>query len=169
MINSVIIWQQDWSKIKGFVIKSPISGQVLPLHMHPEPLYSQNILPFSVCCKLDDGMIYAPFNCTLTTNRDTERRLIFTHKSGLKLIIDLPILIRNEHGKGIHWLNRPSSKLEAGTAVLQLDLPYLQLTQTDMYCVITLIVSSGLDTLYSRKAMVTASVDPLFVLQFDEK
>ncbi|GHG70770.1 hypothetical protein GCM10010919_21540 [Alishewanella longhuensis] len=165
MSYSEIIWQQDWSKLQGFVIKSPFSGQLAPLNMHPMPLYYQDILPSTLSCKLQQGTIYAPFNAEFSTARDLDRRLVFKHQSGLSLTLDLPVALRNLHGKGMHWLSRSCKKITAGTPVLQLDLPYLQLVLDDIYCLATIVGSVYVDKIYSRKAQVNANEDPLFVLQ----
>lgn len=166
MPYSEIIWQQDWTKIQGFVIKSPFSGQILPVEMHPEPRFSQNILPKSLCGKLEQGIFYAPFNSHFTTQLDTERRLCFMHRSGLTLTLELPVALRKLNGKGMHWLIQPNQDVKAGTAILQLDLPFLQLAVQELFCVVTLSLPVELDKIYSRRAKVSANQDPIFVLQF---
>lgn len=168
MSQPAIIWQQDWSKLQGFIIKSPFSGQILPASMHPEPLYQQDILPATLCCKLLQGTLYAPFNAEFSTARDLDRRLRFTHQSGLTLCLDLPVALRKLHGKGMHWLCRSGQKIAAGSAVLQLDLPYLQLALNEIYCLATLNSPARLNKIYSRQAKVNANQDPLFVLQLND-
>lgn len=165
MSYSEIIWQQDWTKLQGFIVKSPFSGQLMPASVHPQPLYYQDILPSTVMCKLRQGTIYAPFNAAFSTAREVDRRLVFQHQTGLKLTLDLPVALRNLHGKGMHWLNRSGIGVTAGTPVLQLDLPYLQLQLDDIYCLATITGSARLDKIYSRKAQVSANEDALFVLQ----
>lgn len=164
MSYSAIIWQQDWKSMQGLVIKSPFTGLVMPSSKHPEPLYQQDILPNSLCAKLEHGLIIAPFNTKLTTSRDLGRRLRFMHTSGLELIIDLPITLRKLQGKGLHWLSEPGQKIAAGSPVLQLDLPFLQLNLGEIFCVASLRVPTKLNTLYSKQAHVQANQDPLFVL-----
>ncbi|MCB5227510.1 PTS glucose transporter subunit IIA [Alishewanella sp. 16-MA] len=166
MQQSVIIWQQDWTTLEGFIIKSPFSGQVLPISMHPELLYQQDIFPATLCCKLQQGTLYAPFSGHFTTARAGERRLIFTHTSGLTLTVDLPFAISIDHGKGLHWLCRAPREVKAGTPILQIDLAYWQLVLDELYCVASLSLPSKLDKLLSRQAQVLANQDPLFVLQF---
>lgn len=165
MSYSKIIWQQDWTKLQGFVVKSPCSGLLMPLNEHPLPLYNQDILPSTLSCKLQHGTLYAPFNAQFSTTRDVNRRLIFTHQSGFTLTLDLPVTLRELNGKGMHWLCHSGKKVTAGTPVLQLDLPYLQLLLDDIYCLATLSGSARLDKIYSRKAHVTANEDAIFVLQ----
>ena len=166
MQQSVINWQQDFNTLEGFTIKSPFSGQVLPISMHPELLYQQDIFPATLCCKLQQGTIYAPFNGRFTTARAGERRLIFTHVSGLTLTLDLPVALSTDHGKGLHWLCRAPQDIKMGMPILQLDLAYWQLVLNDLYCVASLSLPSKLDKLLSRQAQVVANQDPLFVLQF---
>ncbi|CAM5190539.1 PTS glucose transporter subunit IIA [Alishewanella longhuensis] len=165
MSYSEIIWQQDWTKLQGFIVKSPCTGQLMPISEHPQPLYYQAILPNTLSCKLQHGTIYTPFNAEFSTARDVDRRLIFKHQSGLSLTLDLPVALRTLQGKGMHWLSRSGQQLTAGTPVLQLDLPYLQLLLDDIYCLATIAGSARLDKIYSRKAQVNANEDALFVLQ----
>lgn len=165
MSYSDIIWQQDWTKLQGFIVKSPFSGQIMPLNEHPLPLYAQDILKNTLACRLQQGTLYAPFNAQLSTSRDVNRRLVFKHQSGLTLTLDLPVSLRNLNGKGMHWLSHSGMQVAAGKPVLQLDLPYLQIQLDDIYCLATITGSARLDKIYSRRAQVNANTDAIFVLQ----
>ncbi|GGW68140.1 PTS glucose transporter subunit IIA [Alishewanella tabrizica] len=169
MLQTAIIWQQDWKNMQGLVIKSPFTGLVMPANKHPEPLYQQDILPNSLCAKLEHGLIIAPFNTMLSTSRDLGRRLSLMHSSGLILIIDLPVSIRKLQGKGLHWLSKSGQKIAAGSPLLQLDLPFLQLNIGEIFCVASLRVPTKFNTLYSKQAHVQANQDPLFVLPIHQE
>lgn len=172
MIQRAINWQQDWSTLHGFVIKSPFTGQVLPAALHPEAIYKQDILATSVCCRLQQGTIVSPFNAELLTARAGQRRIQLTHPSGLVLLMDLPYVLAQFYGIGVHWLARPGQNITAGGPLLQLDLPYLQRALPDIYCLATLTTvdhsATRLPKIYCRQARVTAMQDPLFVLQHAE-
>lgn len=168
MAYSEIIWQQDWTKLQGFMIKSPFSGQLMPISSHPYLLYRQDILPNTLSCKLEQGTFYAPFNAEFATSRDVDRRLTFKHLSGLTLTLDLPIELRDLHGKGMHWLCRANQHVTAGTPVLQLDLPFLQIQLPEVHCLATISAPKPLGKIYSRKARVNANEDALFVLQLQQ-
>jgi phosphotransferase system IIA component len=159
-MHSVINWQQDWRKISGVPVKSPVT-------QHPEPLYQQDLLPAAVCVRLEHGLILTPFTCQLHTTLAAERRLHFQHQSGMKLCLELSPKLAKLNGRGLHWLAAKTQTLSAGTPVLQLDLAFLQLELDleELYCLLYLDSPVRIDKLYCRQSQLVAGQDPLFIMQ----
>lgn len=166
-MHSVINWQQDWRKISGVPVKSPVTGQLFPVTQHPEPLYQQDLLPAAVCVRLEHGLILAPFACQLQTTLAADRRLHFLHQSGTKLCLELSPKLAKLNGRGLHWLAAKAQPLTAGTPVLQLDLAFLQLELDleELYCLLYLDSPVRMDALYCRQSRLAAGQDPLFIMQ----
>lgn len=166
-MQPVISWQQDWRKVTGVPVKSPVSGQVLSISHHPEPLYQQDILAAAVCVRLEQGQIVAPFSGIITTSLEVERRIQFQHQSGLRLVLELPAKLAKLNGRGLHWLTPRQQQLSPAAPVLQLDLAFLQLELDldDLYCMIFIDSPTPITKLFCRQAQVSAGQDPIFVMQ----
>lgn len=167
VLASIIDWQQDWRKITGIPIKSPVSGQIVPISQYPQAFFQQDILTTAVACKLDHGLVLSPFAGVLSLQLSVQRRLIFRHQSGFSLLVELPAILAKLNGRGLNWLVTPQQTLTAGQPVLQLDLSYLQmaLELEELWTVIALNSPVAIDKLYSRQAKLNAGSDPLFIMQ----
>lgn len=167
VLSSVIDWQQDWRKITGIPIKSPVCGQIVPISQYQQAFFQQDVLTTAIACKLDHGLILSPFAGMLSLQLSVQRRLVFRHQSGLSLLLELPSALSRLNGRGLNWLIDQHQPLSAGQPVLQLDLSYLQmaLDLDDFWVVVALHSPLAIDKLYCRQAKLNAGTDPLFILQ----
>lgn len=165
---TAIIWQQDWNKLHGMRIKSPFSGQILPVQSHPDDNYQQNIIPLALCCRLSHGGLYSPFNATFSQSLQLGRRIHLSHNSGLSLMLELPLALQESCSKGFVWHQQTGAKVSAGSLLLQLDLPYLHQLCEEIYCFAVLTLPASKARVYSRQMHVKANQDPLFILQLNK-
>jgi len=150
------------------LLKSPVTGQVLPLSEHPEPLYHNGILPLAVCIRLEHGIITAPFNCLFSRRLNNGRRLSFRHHSGFTLQLELPQEIATFHGAGLISYVETPAEVKAQQQVMQLDLQRFR-QQGQLYAIVMPEPFPRLHTAHCRQRKVLAGQDILYSLELNQK
>lgn len=168
MADSVLQWLPQLTNIRGIGIKSPISGDILPLSEHPDPLYHSLLLEQALCIKLHQGTIKAPFQGKLDACLQGNRRLRFTHKSGVSIQLDLPLALFAQHAKAIRRLTIGPIDVAAGQEIMQIAQYWLHLHQP-IYCVLTLMPHPLIKALFCSKRRVIAAHTAAFIIQTHSK
>lgn len=164
----MIQWLPQLSDISGLAIRSPVTGLIMPLHDHYDPLYSNNILPLALCIKLENGTVYAPFNCEYSYCLMSGRRLRFKHQSGLILQIDLPGISDAVNDNSIVHLTSGNIRVSAGQAVVKLDLQQLVGNNCN-YAVLMILPHPIIASVSSSERFVDAVSDTAITIQLKSK
>lgn len=157
----MIEWRSAISDSEGIAVKSPVSGYVMPIAAHPDPLYQHTLVNTGCCIALTQSVVTAPFqaNCQLSLLQN--RRMRFTHKSGLLLLVEfMPALFTHHH---ITSFIDNSCEVKAGQPILQIGA---QLTHHDKtFAVVMLAVPQAITNIQASERFVEAGKDTLFILQ----
>ncbi|CAM3867926.1 PTS glucose transporter subunit IIA [Rheinheimera salexigens] len=164
MVNTALQWLPQLRDIRGIGIKSPISGDIFPLTEHADPLYHSMLLDQALCIKLHQGTIKAPFTGKFTACLDGNRRLRFTHKSGVILQLDLPFALFEQHTKAIRRLTITAIDIEAGQDILQIEQHWLHSHQP-IFCVLMLLPHPMIKALFSSQRKVIAAHNAAIIIQ----
>lgn len=164
----MIQWLSQLSDISGLAISSPATGLIKPLIEHPDPIYSSNILPQAICIKLQQGLLYAPFNCQYSCHLFFGRRLRFKHQSGLILQLDLPQLTQEEANHTIKQLVCNNSHIKAGQPIVKLDLQNIT-HNASPYAVLMLLPNPAVTAVFSTERHVDAVKDNAMIIQIKSK
>lgn len=160
----MIQWIPQLDAMPGLPIKSPVTGDIMPLTSHPELLFNANVLPQALCIKLQHGTLVAPFAGSYSSTLLDGRRLRFKHKSGLTMQLDLADRKTYRHGVAIRHLVNSGQQVHAGQAVIRLDLQLLQHSNAD-WAVLTVLPHSAINAVFSAERFVTAAEDTAFTIQ----
>lgn len=165
----LITWQELHGALaQGLAVKSPASGFIQPLQYHTDPLYRANVLPQTLCMKLQHDTLVAPFAGFYDSCLQNGRRLSFRHKTGLTLQLDLPQ--NKEPGRG--WAIKPlvfsQKQVKATQPILRLDPKLLQDTEGYLI-VLTILPHPAISAVFSTERFVEAGLDNLFTIQLKNK
>ena len=160
----MINWLSPGENLAGFQLKSPVSGMIKPLTSHSELIYNANVLPQALCVELQQGTLIAPFSCHYDTALLGSRRLIFKHKSGLTLQVDLAPSTDIVPAQAIKHLVSPRTMVSAGQAIIRLDMQQLS-PLTDLQLVVMVLPHPVINAVFSCERYVEAGQDTLFTIQ----
>jgi phosphotransferase system IIA component len=164
MTDTGLQWLPQLENLRGIAIKSPISGEVLPLTKHPDPLYHSMLLDQALCIKLHQGTIRAPYKGKFDASLQGNRRLRFIHKSGICMQLDLPLTMFEQHAKAIRRLTMTPVDVEAGQEVMQIA-PYWLHSQQPLYCVVMLLPHPLIKALFCTQQRVIAAHTAAIIIQ----
>lgn len=168
MANTALQWLPQLGDIRGIGIKSPISGDILSLKAHPDFLYHSMVLDQALCIKLHQGVIKAPFTGKLTFYLHGNRRLRFTHKSGISVQLDLPLALFSAQSTAIRRLSIAAIDVAAGQEIMQIEPHWLN-SQHPLYCVLMILPHPMIKALFSSERRVFAAHNAAIIIQTHSK
>lgn len=157
-----LTWQKSLLSIAGFAVKSPVSGQILPLSAQSDLLYSQNQLPLAFSVRLNHGEVKAPFACQYARKLDGGRRLCFNHAKGLRVQLELPEELIKHQGRGLLCLAKDGQQVTAGQPLLMVDL---QQFSQPLFAIIMLSPHPAIADVHCAQYQVEAAIDPCLIIQ----
>ena len=113
-------------EIKEATIAAPMDGQVLPLSAVNDEVFSQGLLGQGVAIQPTDGMVYAPFNGTVSVFLDSRHAIGLTGDNGVELLIHCGIDTVSLNGKGFTAHVKQGDIVEKGDLLLEMDLAFIQ-------------------------------------------
>ncbi|WNO60820.1 PTS glucose transporter subunit IIA [Rheinheimera sp. MMS21-TC3] len=164
MVNTALQWLPQLGDIRGIGIKSPVSGDILPLKAHPDFLYHSMLLDQALCIKLHQGVIKAPFKAKLTAYLHGNRRIRFTHKSGISVQLDLPLALFTQHAKAIRRLSISAIDVDAGQEIIQIEQHWFN-SQQPLYCVLMILPHPIIKALFCCERRVLAAHNAAVIVQ----
>lgn len=164
----MLTWLPQLTGLDGIAVKSPASGMISPLSVHPDLLYNANVLALALCIKLQHGTLVAPFAGHYSACLQSNRRLRFRHSSGLTAQLDLPRSLANCNGKGVITLTPPGSMVRSGQPVVKLDLQSLQ-GDSGCYAVLMLLPHPAIQNAFCAARYVGAAEDTAVIIQLNNK
>lgn len=164
----MINWQEQHLTTAGIAIKSPVTGDIMPLSAHSDPLYHSNVLSYALCIKPKSDTLLAPFHCSYSSCLYFSRRLIFKHKTGLTLQVDLPDVLQHGQNKSARTLSQPGSNVATGQPILRLAPQVLQNSSTDLLTLM-IVPNPAIAEVFSIERFVEAGRDTVFTIQLKNK
>lgn len=131
-------------------VYAPISGRIVPLESVPDAVFSEKKVGDGVAIEPSDEWVVSPVAGTIGTIIETRHAFSICSEEGLELFVHVGIDTVNLRGKGFTRLIAPGSRVQAGTPILQLDLPLLVKSG---YSLLTPVILANLEVVQTlRKA-----------------
>lgn len=157
----MIEWHSAISNSEGIAVKSPVSGYVMPMTAHPDPVYQHAPAQNGCCIALAQGLVTAPFHASCQLSLLHNRRLRFTHKSGLTLVVEfVPALFTDRIVTS--YINK-NCQVKAGQPVLQIG-PQSSLSDK-AFAIVMLATPEAVTKALACERFVETGKDSLFILQ----
>lgn len=157
----MITWRSSLADNEGISIKTPLSGDVLPVTSHPDLLYNANVLPAALCIKLTQGKLLAPFSGVCTFSLQYNRRISINHRSGLILHIEFCAKLFAQNSKQKQLIC--AGNVVAGQQLMSIELPANQ--QNACYAVVMLSNHHSISEVWTCQRQVIAGTDPLLIIK----
>lgn len=106
-------------------LTAPASGPALPLDQVPDPVFSKELVGPGFAIEPTAGPICAPTAGTLTMLPDTLHAFGLRTPEGIEVLVHVGIDSVELKGEGFTALRAVGDTVEAGTPVLEIDLPLL--------------------------------------------
>ncbi|MBZ9613561.1 PTS glucose transporter subunit IIA [Rheinheimera maricola] len=161
----MLTWLPQLSGIHGSVIKSPVTGMVMPLTEHPDLLYNSNVLTLALCIKLQHGTLKAPFSGVFDRQLLGGRRLRFKHNSGLVIQLDIPLDADMTNGKSVNHLVKSGATIRSGESVMSLDIR----AYGNCHVVLMILPHPAITHAFSARRHVEALNDAALIIQTGNK
>lgn len=157
----MITWRSSLPHNESVCIKSPLSGNVLPVTSHPDLLYNANVLPTALCIKLSQGKLLSPFSGVCTFSLQYNRRICIKHRSGLILQIEFCATLFAQNSKQKQFIG--AGNVIAGQQLMSFELPSNQ--HNACYAVIMLSNHPSASEIWACQRQVIAGIDPLLFIE----
>lgn len=149
---------------KTIAIPSPVSGKVMPLSSHPLRVYQQKLLGDGVAIMPSGYKLVAPFKCVVLRCDAAFPEIRLKAANGLKMHIAIGEPTERLLGEGMRLLCKRGQIVNAGTTLMEFDLPRLKQHMSHVITAITILNSSKLAGLEHNLHHVRATEDPIFTL-----
>lgn len=108
------------------VISSPVTGIAAELSTAPDEAFAQKMMGDGALVTPREDVVYAPEDGTVEFVFDTKHAVGFLTDTGISLLIHVGIDTVSLQGKGFVSLVSAGERVEKGTPLLKLNLPYLK-------------------------------------------
>lgn len=119
------------TKVEDNVIVAIANATQIPIEDVKDEMFAQKILGEGIAFVLQDDVIYAPANGTLTVLYPTGHAFGITMKDGVELLCHIGINTVESKGDGFTLLTKQGESVSAGQPIIKLNLSELQ-KQYDM-------------------------------------
>lgn len=107
-------------------IKSPLSGEVIPLNEVPDDTFASGVLGDGIAIKPDVGVVKAPDDGTILFIAPTKHAFGFKCDNGISLLVHLGIDTVNLDGNGFESFKNDGEYVSEGTTLIKMDLDYIE-------------------------------------------
>jgi glucose-specific phosphotransferase system IIA component len=108
------------------VLKSPLSGIVMPLEKVPDPAFAEKMMGDGIAIKPTSGLLTSPIEGTVEVLYDTKHLVGLRHKSGLEMIIHIGIDTVNMKGEGFKAFVNQGDIVNKGDRLIEFDLKLIE-------------------------------------------
>ncbi|WP_208327038.1 N-acetylglucosamine-specific PTS transporter subunit IIBC [Providencia heimbachae] len=146
------------AKAKGNIVLSlvaPVSGQVYSLDDVPDEAFSSRIVGDGIAIKPTSSEVLAPASGTVVKIFETNHAFCLETENGVELIVHMGIDTVALKGEGCSRLVEEGAEVEAGTPILNLDLPFLEANAKSM---ISPVIISNIDDFAGVEILVEGEV-----------
>ncbi len=146
-------------------ISSPVTGVAQELSKIPDDAFAQGLMGDGVFVIPQENTIYAPEDGVVEFVFDTKHAIGFVTDTGVNLLIHVGIDTVNLKGKGFEMFVRAGDKVKKGTALMKVDLAYIEEHATSLATpVICTELAEGQKISLIKEGIVKAG-DPLMEIQ----
>ncbi|NHB95126.1 beta-glucoside-specific PTS transporter subunit IIABC [Photorhabdus stackebrandtii] len=159
--ESMVLTKAHSSKMKKFILLSPMTGEIKPLSSVPDDTFSEKIIGDGVAIIPTEGVVKAPFNGKVSMITPTGHAIGLISEQGVELLIHIGIETVDLQGKGFNLQVMEGQTVVAGDILVNFDISFLQenqiqlispiiITNSEEYCGIVLdkkkLVIAGKDS-----------------------
>lgn len=145
-------------------IRSPFTGQVLPLSDVSDPVFAQELMGKGIAFEPTDGEVLSPINGTVVMLFDTYHAIGLKSDEGIEILIHVGMDTVELKGKGFAPCVKTGDRVSIGDCLIEVDLAFVQETG---YSIITPMVITNTNEYTTIEPMtvghVTAGDDVLVV------
>lgn len=108
--------------VRNIAIKSPMSGEIIPLEKVEDEAFSKGILGKGIAINPTEGKLYAPFDGTVLTVFPTLHAITMVSDTGVELLIHVGMNTVNLDGKYFYSKVKEGDKIKCGDLLLTFDM-----------------------------------------------
>ncbi|QXM06265.1 PTS sugar transporter subunit IIA [Crassaminicella indica] len=135
-----------FSKNKEIILQAPFQGKIVDIEEVSDPVFSSKMLGDGIAIRPSSNIAVAPCDGKITQIFATNHAFGITTKEGLEILVHIGIDTVNLKGKGFTRLVEVGTDVKKGTAIIEVDLDYIEKSGKDT---ITPIVITNMDKVES--------------------
>ena len=112
--------------VKKLEIASPLTGKVVPMAEIPDEGFSTGVLGECVAVIPEDGNVYAPADCVVSSMMDTKHAIGLTTDDGLELLIHVGIDTVELNGAPFEYKVEEGAHVKKGDLLMTADLKAIE-------------------------------------------
>ena len=173
-VTSLILWRDSASatlRLTGAVpnpsdatetsaasieLQSPLAGEVIPLTEVNDAVFSAEILGKGIAVRPTDGKLVAPIAGTVTSMLDTKHAIGITSPDGVEVLVHVGLDTVKLNGQHFTALVEQGDEVEAGQALLEVDLDAITAAGYDTTTPIVILNSNTFDIIADQATTVSA-------------
>lgn len=107
-------------------IISPMSGKVLSIEEVDDPVFADKISGDGIAVILDSPTVLAPISGEISVFFETKHAFMITSDSGAQVLVHIGLDSIIMEGVGITAFKERGERVEKGTPILEIDLPFFK-------------------------------------------
>ncbi len=153
----------------GFAIIAPVSGDVHPLEVVGQPMFSSGILGEGVAIEMAGNKIVAPFDGLITQLPGSCGRIQLKATNGIKVLMVLAGQTDQLMGLGFNQLVGEKQTVIKGQTLLTFNLQQLHKLNNPTYCAVFVANAEQVGHIVYSAKKVTAAEDVLLTVMAKKK
>jgi PTS system glucose-specific IIA component len=141
-------------KTKATVIVAPVNGKVVALEEVNDEVFSQKLAGEGIAIIPNDELFRAPIRGKLTRIFPTNHAFVIRSGSGFDLLVHIGLDTVKLQGEGFERVIEEGTMVEAGDAIMRVDLPCLQKYGIDCTTPIVITDTKKIKTIEKRAGTV---------------
>lgn len=142
----------DLSENKNeIIVTTPIEGDILPLSIVNDEVFSQKILGEGVAILPNNGKVYAPFDAEVSVFFESKHAIGLIGDNKLEMLIHCGLDTVNLNGKGFVSHIKQGEKVKKGDLMLEMDIDYIKSKNLEIITPIIITNSSNYSEIISIK------------------
>ncbi|MGO2750663.1 MAG: beta-glucoside-specific PTS transporter subunit IIABC [Pseudoclavibacter sp.] len=137
-------------------LRSPLAGDVIPLTEVNDAVFSAEILGKGIAVRPTDGKLVAPISGTVTSMLDTKHAIGITSPDGVEVLVHVGLDTVKLNGEHFTALIEQGDEVEAGQALLEVDLDAITAAGYDTTTPIVILNSNKFDIIADQATTVSA-------------
>lgn len=121
-----------FKKNKTHSITSAVDGVCVPLEDVKDEMFASKMMGEGIAFVSNDGMIYSPIDGEITMIAKSKHAFGITSKDGFEILLHVGLDTVNLNGVGLEVLCNVNDNVKCGSALLQLDMKYMQENNIDI-------------------------------------
>lgn len=149
-----------------FILKAPITGELLDLEQVPDEVFSKKMLGDGIAILAKDGLVVSPVKGKVQHIFPTNHAVGILSDEGLEILIHLGIDTVELKGKGFTRLAEPDDSVELGTPLIKMDLDMIKSYGKSLISPIIITNSEKVKDLKAMSGFVVAAQDSILKIHY---